>query len=183
MAETDTEPIREAAGEVAAHLREDGLVVVPRREVNSRVREHGDLAEIRQDAIRDGFEDADWAYDRHLYLDPDAVEERARELAAGYRGGGRLVVAREELAEELAGPVDRGDEAGWESGQFVGILRRVFEAQGWHVERVERGGSKRTLFFDPLAERIADNHPNGRPPLSTDDLFRLYVARSLADTV
>lgn len=183
MAETDTDPIREAAAEVATRFRDDGLVVVPRREANSRVREHGDLAEISHDAVKEGFEDAGWDYDRHLYLDADAVETRAAELAADYREGGRLVVTREELAEELAGPVDRGDEAGWQSGQFVGILRRVFEDAGWHVERIERGGARRTLFFFPLADHVAGNHPNGRPPLSTDDLFRLYVGRSLAETV
>lgn len=94
-----------------------------------------------------------------------------------------MVVAREEVAAELAGPVERGDEAGWQAGQFVGILRRVFEDEGWLTERIERGGAARTLFLFPLAEHVAGNHPNGRPPLSVDGILRLYVARSLDETV
>jgi hypothetical protein len=184
MSETETaERVTEEAHELAAELREDGVVVAPRRTVNSRVTERGEFESISHRAVRDGFRVAGWDYDRHLYLDPDAVTERATAEAAAFRTDGRLLVTREEVIEAVAPDADRGDEDGWNRGRFVALLRDAFEDAGWLVERVERSGRERALFLRPLGEQFADHHPSGRPPLSADDLLRLYVARSLEKTV
>jgi hypothetical protein len=184
MSQTDTaDGVTETAATLAADLRSEGVCVLPRREVNRRVRERGEFDAVSHDAVMAGFEDADWAYDRHLYLDPGAVEERARECATEFREAGRVVATREGVVDAVADAAERGDEAGWERGRFLALLRRAFEADGWVVERVEGETRDRVLFFLPLGDLIAAHHPNGRPPLSTDDLLRLYVARSLSESV
>ena len=175
--------VAEAARELAVELRESGVVVAPRRTVNSRVADRGEFGSISHRAIRDGFAVEGWDYDRHLYLDPDAVTERAATEAAAFREAGRLLVTREEVIAAVAPDADRGDEDGWQRGRFVALLRDAFEDAGWLVERVERNGRERALFLWPLGEQFAEHHPSGRPPLSADDLLRLYVARSLEETV
>lgn len=168
--------LQATAADVAEDLSKSDVVVQTRPAVHRQVKRRIDVEHVTLDAVRDGFAEMGWQYDRHLYFDPDAVAARAADLATEYREvEGRLLLSHPEVCDRLAGDEERQRVSGWESGDFADVVVEAFEARGWHVETHDR-----TRFYQfPLYRVFEENHPNGRGGRSTAELFGDYVATSM----
>ena len=181
--EPPTDDVAATAARIADALLDEGIAILPRPAVVRRVKAALDRDAIDHDAVREGFATAGWAYSRHVYFEPDELRARADGLAGELREANHLLLTEEEVLDRVAAPVERGDQDGWRRGKAVSVVRSAFEDDGWLVREVTAGGSGRTFYLLPLFEVVADLHPNGRHPFSTDEIFRYYVSQSIRGTV
>lgn len=172
-----------AAARVADGLLDEGIAILPRPAVTRRVKDALDREGLDHDAVREGFATAGWEYSRHVYFEPSELRARADALAAELRGANHLLLTEEEVLDRVAAPVERGDQNGWRRGKAVAVVRSAFEDDGWLVREVTSDGGGRTFYLLPLFDVVADLHPNGRHPFSTDEIFRYYVSQSIRGTV
>jgi len=168
--------VQETAAAVAEDLSKSDVVVQTRPAVHRQVKRRIDVEHVSLDAVRDGFAEAGWTYDRHLYYDPEAVATRAAALAETYReDDARLLLSHVEVCDRLADDEERQRVAGWESGDFVDLVVETFAERGWETETHD--GARFYQF--PLYRVFEENHPDGRGGRSTAALFGDYVATSM----
>ncbi|MFB6120767.1 MAG: hypothetical protein ABEJ68_06590 [Halobacteriaceae archaeon] len=170
--------LQETAADVADDLSKSDVVVRTRPAVHRQVKRRVDVEHVTLDAVREGFAEMGWTYDRHLYFDPEAVAARAAELAATYRESeGRLVVSHDEVCDRLhdSEEEERQRVSGWNGGDFLDTVVDAFAERGWHTEVHDR----QRVYQFPLYRVFEENHPNGRGGRSTAELFGDYVSTSM----
>jgi len=169
--------IADTAAAVATDLADSGVVVTARPQVVRQVKTRVDVPTIEHAAVREGFEAAGWAYDRHLYYHPDAAATAAADLAATLReDDGRLLVTHGEACDRLAEADGRRRVSGWEAGEFPALVADAFADRGWRVATVD--GDRQYQF--QLDAAITEEHPNGRAGRDPAELFADYVRGSAA---
>lgn len=167
--------IAEAAHEVASDRLSAGSVVLPRSTATRAVKDLADSETVSKGSVRAGFEEAGWEYGRYLYFHPGAVRDRCTSVAQELLAEGALLTTHARICDEVAGPVTRSEESGWESGPFVDTVQSAFARAGWAVRTLETATGSRTVYVYPLDALIADQYPRGLTPHSPVDLFTFYV--------
>lgn len=180
-----SEDVHETAEEMAADFEKSDVIVVPRSDVVAQLKRRLDVQKVAHEDIRTAFEEAGWAYGRHLYFHPERVDERVREIAEELGGEGRLLVTHDEVCDRI---VDEEHEPrenikGWSKGKFAETVEEAFAETDWRPDTLHRGGKTRQVYLLPLYERFARNHPRGERPLSLPQLFSHYLSTSVEDAI
>lgn len=183
-AETPDYHLRKEAAEMARDLADSEQVVTSRPAAHRSLKRELDVDRIAHDDIRAGFEEAGWAYDRHVYFHPEKVSRRAAALAEEFRGEGRLLVPHSEILDRFLTPeIEEDGVAGWKSGDFVGVVTDAFEAADWRVDEVGGGSGGQRFYLFPLFDHLREHHPQGRYPLTQAELLSYYLAESVEDAI
>jgi hypothetical protein len=163
--------------------QDEGVVILPRSAVVREIKDHSADVSVAHEDVLDAFEDAIWAYSKHLYYHPEQLAERAGVIAESLRNGGRLLVSEPEVLDRVADPTPSGTEPGWKTSDAVETVRAAFEDAGWEFERATKPYSdttaSRVCYFRPLRDAIEAEHPRGSGQFTTDDLFSWYLSQSV----
>jgi len=176
--------LRREAAEMARDIAGSDQVVTSRPAAHRSLKRELDAERIAHDDIRAGFEEAGWTYDRHVYFHEEKVFQRGGALAEEFREEGRLLVPHSEILDRLLTPeIEEDGVAGWESGDFVGIVAEAFQAADWRVDEVGEGSDGQRFYLFPLFDHLRERHPQGRYPLTQTELLSYYLAESVEDAI
>jgi hypothetical protein len=168
---------------VTETYRADGVTVLPRSAVVRELKDHSADVSVAHEDVRAAFEEAGWAYSKHLYYQPEGLAERAGVIADSLRTSGRLLVSEPDVLDRVADPTPSGTEPGWKDSDAVDIVREQFAAAGWERKRATKPESNstasRVFYFRPLRDVVGSEYPNGSGQFTTDDLFSWYLAQSV----
>ncbi|GGL37277.1 hypothetical protein GCM10009037_21030 [Halarchaeum grantii] len=183
-----SDDLYETAEDLANDLVRDDITVLSRPDVNHRLKTRLDVSKVDHDVVTEGFESAEWEYSRHLYFHPQGLHSELLDIADGFRSDGRLLVAHDEVCDELARESEeeepvRDHVSGWHQGEFDELVRESLDEAGWRHETVERRGHELRVYIRPLYDVFEENYPTGKSPLDTNEIFSHYLSSSMSDAL